>query len=137
MMICCLSFSAAVAQHSSEIKKSTSQQQFNGRSNNPGIQVNNNWDEAVTEAKARHELESAQFAVESAQRKLNSLAEERQGKDEKFAKKLAKINDPVKREAEKRKYEEKMQKRLVKAQEKYDKAQARAMRALEVRDLTK
>jgi len=126
-----LAANVATAQHTRGIKKETQshavvvtpvqQQVVSDQKANANRQLN----------QAQNEVQNAQNAVNEAQRKLNELLARHKKAAEKFAGKQAKITDPAKREAEQKKFDQKMTKEQMKAQEAYGRALARLYRAQE------
>jgi len=121
-LMACLAVGVACAQHNDRIKRETQSQ---------GIVVGNAQQQVASEKrasvnvnqeKAHQDLMNAQNAVNAAQRNLNELPAIQRKKAEKFAEKLAKIDDPAKRAAEQKKFDEKMRKEMDKAQRDFDKA---------------
>lgn len=133
-LISCFMVSMASAQFTSTrggIKKAQTQQQYGTSQAQKDIKADRQFKEYKRSTATWHEVERARRAMDDAQRKVNDLTANRQAKIEKFNKKLEKISDPVKRASELKKFEEKMEKELLKAQEKFDYAQARYYDALD------
>ncbi len=131
IMVTILAANVSTAQRSKTIKKQTQSQSIVVGPAQQQVAMDRKGNANKQLSQAQNEVRSAQDAVNAAQRKLNELPTKWQKEAEKLTRKLAGITDPAKREAEQKKFDQKMNKEQSQAQKAYDRALARLYKAQE------